>query len=88
MIKCRHEYNLPHTCIICMKIVIPAQWRIQTFTDGGANRELCLSMLCIGIFYCGKPICVRPHRFTSRKMETSEGPSTLQVKLLRFSLIK
>ena len=42
----------------------PKQWRIQTFTDGGANRELGLSMLCLGISYCGKPIHVRPHRFT------------------------
>ena len=34
----------------------PQQWRIQTFTDGGANRELGLSMLCLSISYCGKPI--------------------------------
>ena len=40
------------------------QWRIQTFTDGGANRELGLSMLCFGISYCGKPIRVRSHIFT------------------------
>ena len=40
------------------------QWRIQAFADGGANRELGLSVLCLGISYCGKPICVRPHRFT------------------------
>ena len=40
------------------------QWRIQTFTDQGANRNLDLSMLCLGISYCGKPIRVRPHRFT------------------------
>ena len=29
--------------------VVRFQWRIQTFTDGGANRELGLSMPCLGI---------------------------------------
>ena len=33
-------------------------------TDGGANRMLGLSMLCLAISYCGKSIPVRPHRFT------------------------
>ena len=40
------------------------QWRILTYTDGGANRELGLSTPCFGISYCDKPIRVRPHRFT------------------------
>ena len=32
----------------------------------GCNCEFGLSMLCLGISYCGKPIrvTVRPHRFT------------------------
>ena len=54
------------------------QWRIQTFTDGGANHEFGLSMLCLGISYCGKPIRVRPHRFT--------GHGIIQEK--PFSVIK
>ena len=53
----------------CLNLNI-SLWCIHTVadpdpvTDGGANRELGLSMLCLGISYCGKPIRVRPHRFT------------------------
>ena len=44
--------------------MMQVQWRIQNFTYGGANCELGLSMLCLGMSYSGKPIHVRPHRFT------------------------
>ena len=59
------------------------QWRIQTLTDGGANRELGLSMLCLGISYCGKPIRVtlRPHRFTRHGIMEEKTFSVIKGKV-------
>ena len=34
--------------------------------EGGANRELGLSMLCFGISYCGKPMCEATQIYQTR----------------------
>ena len=53
-------------------------------TDGGANRELGLSMLCLGISYCGKPIrvTVRPHRFTRHGIIEEKTFSVIKGKVI------
>ena len=69
--------SLPKLFIFCED----CQWRIQTFTDGGANRKLGLSMLCLGISYCGKPIRVRPHRFTGHGIIEEKTFSVIKGKV-------
>ena len=66
--------------VSCFTPVLPAV-ADPDFDRQGANRKLGLSMLCLGTSYCGKPIRVRPHRFTGHVIIEEKTFSVIKGKV-------